>query len=349
MEITSILSRATSVQTRNGISISTIPTASPLFGDFTGLPPLLIQAGESEVLRDEVTLLAHKATLAGVQVMHELYEDAVSLHASNLSVDSSMVTLRQIHVFQAFPFLEASQHAFSSCRAFVRHGFALAQPQDPRPLDVHTKAELANEIDNEQAHMVRGDGQDKEPSISKAQYDSEQDSGDVADEESDSSYVSAEDSLSTQIEVDSSWPTSASKTPDIITTDEDTEEEGEEVEGRSSAASRLKSRSVQSYHDFEHAQHISSRMRTQHSPSLRSHSGTLSSRHLRISSLSSTPVPSPSIRSSTSHPDISSLCQQWESTGPANVTLTYKPSGTTISASSNKPKSRKRSPTFHHT
>lgn len=60
----------------------THPYASPLFGDFTGLPPLLIQAGESEVLRDEVTLLAHKATLAGVQVMHELYEDAVSLPVS---------------------------------------------------------------------------------------------------------------------------------------------------------------------------------------------------------------------------------------------------------------------------
>lgn len=321
----------------------THPYASPLFGDFTGLPPLLIQAGESEVLRDEVTLLAHKATLAGVQIMHELYEDAVSLHVNNLFVNSSMVILRQIHVFQAFPFLEASQHAFSSCRAFVRHGFALAQPQDPRPLDVHTKAELANEIDNEQAHMVRGDGQDKGPSVSKAQYDSEQDSADVADEESDSSYVSAEDSLSLQIEVDSSWPTLASKTPDISTSDEDTEEE----EGPS--ASRPKSRSVQSYHGFEHAQHVSSLMRTQHSSSLRSHSGTLSSRHLRISSLSSTPVPSPSIRSSTSHPDISSLCQQWESTGPANVTLTYKPGGTTISASPNKPKTRKRSPTFHHT
>jgi acetyl esterase/lipase len=56
----------------------THPYASPLFGDFTGLPPLLIQAGDAEVLRDEITLLAHKATLAGVPVKHELYEDAVS-------------------------------------------------------------------------------------------------------------------------------------------------------------------------------------------------------------------------------------------------------------------------------
>ena len=56
----------------------THPYASPLFGDFTGLPPLLIQSGDAEVLRDESTLLALKATLAGVQVRHELYEDAVS-------------------------------------------------------------------------------------------------------------------------------------------------------------------------------------------------------------------------------------------------------------------------------
>lgn len=53
------------------------PYASPLFADLRGLPPLLIQAGDSEVLRDEITLLAHKARLAGVQVRHELYEDGV--------------------------------------------------------------------------------------------------------------------------------------------------------------------------------------------------------------------------------------------------------------------------------
>lgn len=53
------------------------PYVSPLFGDFTGLPPMLIQSGDAEVLRDEITLLAHKATLAGVSIEHELYEDAV--------------------------------------------------------------------------------------------------------------------------------------------------------------------------------------------------------------------------------------------------------------------------------
>jgi acetyl esterase/lipase len=61
----------------------THPYASPLFGDMHGLPPMLIQAGDAEVLRDEITLLAHKAKLAGVEVQHELYDDAVSgLHVT---------------------------------------------------------------------------------------------------------------------------------------------------------------------------------------------------------------------------------------------------------------------------
>ncbi|GAA5892928.1 hypothetical protein JCM8208_004127 [Rhodotorula glutinis] len=80
----------------------THPYVSPLFGKFEGLPPLLIQAGDAEVLRDEITLLAHKAAIAGVKVEHEIFEDCV-------------------HVFQAFLFLEASRKAFQSQRAFVKH------------------------------------------------------------------------------------------------------------------------------------------------------------------------------------------------------------------------------------
>lgn len=228
----------------------------------------------------------------------------------------------------------------------MRHGFALAQPQDPRPLDDHAAAELANEIANERAHIVRGDGQDKGPSGREVQDDSEQYTGDVTDEESDSSYVSAEESLAIQIEVDRSWSMSAPMSPNVGASDDDTDVE---EPSNSRISSRSKSRRVQSYHGLEHANHVSSLIRTQYSSSLRSHQGTLNSRHLRMSTLSSTPVPSPSIRSSSSHPDISSLCKQWESTGPANVTLTYKPGGTTISSSSSKPKGRRRSPTFHHT
>ncbi len=44
------------------------PLISPLYGDFTGLPPLLIHVGEAEVLRDDSTRLADRARAAGIPV-----------------------------------------------------------------------------------------------------------------------------------------------------------------------------------------------------------------------------------------------------------------------------------------
>ena len=55
----------------------THPYASPLFGNFEGLPPLLIQCGDAECLRDEISLLAHKAANAGVDVRHDVFKDGV--------------------------------------------------------------------------------------------------------------------------------------------------------------------------------------------------------------------------------------------------------------------------------
>lgn len=109
------------------------PYVSPLFGDFGGLPPLLIQAGEAEVLRDEITLLAHKASLAGVPVEHEIFEDCV-------------------HVFQAFLFLEASRRALQSQRQFVK--VKLPTLATPKVLDV---ANMDAEIRSD-AHKVDQQG-----------------------------------------------------------------------------------------------------------------------------------------------------------------------------------------------
>ncbi|KAF9567818.1 alpha/beta-hydrolase, partial [Agrocybe pediades] len=117
----------------------THPYASPLFGDFKGLPPLLIQAGDAEVLRDEITLLAHKATLAGVQVMHELYEDA-------------------IHVFQAYPFLDASRLSFESMRNFVRDVLPKYQAKSPQLLAAIAERGMEEEIETDKSVIVRGDG-----------------------------------------------------------------------------------------------------------------------------------------------------------------------------------------------
>jgi acetyl esterase/lipase len=51
------------------------PYASPLYGDLTGLPPLLLQAGDAEVLLDDSTRFAKKAELAGVDVTLEIWPE----------------------------------------------------------------------------------------------------------------------------------------------------------------------------------------------------------------------------------------------------------------------------------
>lgn len=53
----------------------THPEVSPLFGDFAGLPPLLIQTGSTELLRDEAIRAAEKARAAGVDVELELWPE----------------------------------------------------------------------------------------------------------------------------------------------------------------------------------------------------------------------------------------------------------------------------------
>ena len=49
------------------------PHLSPLYGDFSGLPPLLIQAGSTEVLLDDARRVAERARAAGVAVEIEIW------------------------------------------------------------------------------------------------------------------------------------------------------------------------------------------------------------------------------------------------------------------------------------
>ncbi len=51
------------------------PLVSPLFADLSGLPPLLIQAGERELLLSDAVRLADAARAAGVQVGLEVWKD----------------------------------------------------------------------------------------------------------------------------------------------------------------------------------------------------------------------------------------------------------------------------------
>ena len=49
------------------------PLASPVFGDYRGMPPLLIQAGEHEMLRDDSIRVARKARADGATVRLEIW------------------------------------------------------------------------------------------------------------------------------------------------------------------------------------------------------------------------------------------------------------------------------------
>lgn len=51
------------------------PRVSPLYGDLTGLPPLLIQAGSREILLDDATRLATRAAHADVEVTLDITPD----------------------------------------------------------------------------------------------------------------------------------------------------------------------------------------------------------------------------------------------------------------------------------
>lgn len=53
------------------------PLASPLHGDLSGLPPLLIQVGTAETLLDDSRLFAERAAAAGVDVTYEPWEDMI--------------------------------------------------------------------------------------------------------------------------------------------------------------------------------------------------------------------------------------------------------------------------------
>jgi monoterpene epsilon-lactone hydrolase len=53
------------------------PLLSPIYGDYTGIPPMLIQVGDAEVLLDDSTRVAEKAKAAGVKADLEVWPEMV--------------------------------------------------------------------------------------------------------------------------------------------------------------------------------------------------------------------------------------------------------------------------------
>ena len=78
------------------------PLASPLHGDFRGLPPLLVQVGDAETLLDDTTRLEPLLKAAGVNHTLEVWDE-------------------MIHVWHLFaPMLEKGQEAIDRIGGFVR-------------------------------------------------------------------------------------------------------------------------------------------------------------------------------------------------------------------------------------
>lgn len=76
------------------------PFASPLYGDFTGLPPLLIQAGESEMLLDDARGVHAKAFAAGVPSELQIFKGVPHVwHLMTPFVPEARVALRQVAEF----------------------------------------------------------------------------------------------------------------------------------------------------------------------------------------------------------------------------------------------------------
>ncbi|KLO20071.1 lipase/ esterase [Schizopora paradoxa] len=268
----------------------THPYVSPLFGDFTGIPPLLIQCGDSEVLRDEITLLAHKATRAGVKVRHEIYEDCV-------------------HVFQTFPFLEASRRAFLSCRDFVKRVLPAQQRRSPQSLDDVAIAGLEAEMDNEKTRTVAADGQEE---VSQNKDLPSLVDDDPAEDEDEDDNVSIASSSSATLHDDTGERSPIPKHP----------------AGTERYLSRL---SLRTTHLTSPSTPTTPTSTTTFIP--RNHyrraSGTgftpLSATALTMSPCLA-PAPKPIVRTrATSHPDIHSLCADWAERGPANETTLYSP------------------------
>jgi monoterpene epsilon-lactone hydrolase len=83
-----------------GKNAAEAPTASPLYSDPAGLPPLLLQVGEVEILRDDSTRFAEKARAAGVAVELEVWPEMIHVwHAFGDLVPESSDAVKKIAGF----------------------------------------------------------------------------------------------------------------------------------------------------------------------------------------------------------------------------------------------------------
>jgi monoterpene epsilon-lactone hydrolase len=84
------------------------PLISPVFGNLRGLPPLLVHAGEDEILRDDAVRIASLAESAGVDVRLEIYPRMWHVWQLNLTLPQAIQSLHDIaHFLKAHLALDA--------------------------------------------------------------------------------------------------------------------------------------------------------------------------------------------------------------------------------------------------
>ena len=75
------------------------PLISPVFGNMSGLPPLLVHAGEDEILRDDAVRLVNSAKSAGVEAQLEIYPRMWHVWQLNLTLPQATQSLDDISHF----------------------------------------------------------------------------------------------------------------------------------------------------------------------------------------------------------------------------------------------------------
>jgi acetyl esterase/lipase len=75
------------------------PMISPVYGDLQGLPPLLIHAGEDEILREDAIRISDVALSAGVNVQLEIYPHMWHVWQLFLTLPQATQSLDQIAQF----------------------------------------------------------------------------------------------------------------------------------------------------------------------------------------------------------------------------------------------------------
>lgn len=104
--------KATRIYTQSYVAGSDAhdPLISPAFGDWRGLPPLLVHAGEDEMLRDDAVRIEELASAAGVEVRLEIYPRMWHVWQLFLKLPQAVQSLEDIAQFLQSHLMTAKEH-----------------------------------------------------------------------------------------------------------------------------------------------------------------------------------------------------------------------------------------------